>query len=219
LCNQEWIADNYHQLGILAQVQGDYEEAELLYQQSLRINEQLDNQARVASGYHQLGVLAQNRVDYGQAEQRYQQSLQINERLSNQAEMATNYGQMGNLAQVRGDYEEAERRYQQSLQIVERLGDQAGMAISWSQLGNLAMERRQYSEATVWIIRALIMGLRLQVLQTTYDAHALGTLRAHMGNDAFVAAANTVVDEARLAKIQAILDSLGSGYSGESEAE
>lgn len=129
------------------------------------------------------------------------------------------YSQLGMLAQDRWDYGQAERRYQQSLQIDERLGNQAGMATSWGLLGNLAMERQRYAEATVWYIPALLVWLRLQVPQVAYGAQGLAALRAHMGSDAFVAAASTVVDNTQLAKIQAVLDTLPTDDSGGPEAE
>jgi len=98
-------------------------------------------------------------------------------------------------------------------------GKRAEMATSWSMLGSLAAERRQYAEATIWHIHALLMRLHLQVLQVAYDIRALAALRVRTGSDAFVAAASTVVDDIQLAKIQAVLDSLGVDDSCDPEAE
>ncbi len=119
---------SYHQLGILAQDRGDYDEAARQYQRALDINERLGNQAGMAASYHQLGMLAQDRGDYDEAARQYQRALDINERLGDQAGMAASYHQLGILAQLRGDYDEAARQYQRALDINERLGDQAGMA-------------------------------------------------------------------------------------------
>ena len=47
-----WI----HQLGMIAQVRGDYDEAARQYQRSLDINERLGDQAGLATSYHQLGM-------------------------------------------------------------------------------------------------------------------------------------------------------------------
>jgi hypothetical protein len=124
---------------------------------------------------------------------------------------------LGVMAEVRGDYE-AERRYQQFLQISDRLGDQVTMADNWSGLGILAARREQYTEATVWIIRALLVWLRMQVPQVANTARALAALRVHIGNDSFIAAGSTVVDEIQLAEIQAVLDTLPTDDSGGPEA-
>ena len=74
-----WI----HQLGILAQVRGDYDEAARQYQRSLNIHERIGNQVGMARGYHQLGTLAQDRGDYDEAARQYQRSLNIHERIGN----------------------------------------------------------------------------------------------------------------------------------------
>ena len=55
------MATSYHQLGILAQDRGDYDEAARQYQRSLDINERLGNQAGMATSYHQLGILEKDR--------------------------------------------------------------------------------------------------------------------------------------------------------------
>ena len=68
-----WI----HQLGILAQLRGDYDEAARQYQRSLDILERLGDQAGMATSYHQLGMLAQDRGDYDEAARQYQRSLDI----------------------------------------------------------------------------------------------------------------------------------------------
>ena len=95
-------AAHIHQLGIIAQARGDYDEAARQYQRSLDINERLGDQAGMATSYGQLGSLAQERGDYDEAARQYQRSLDIEARLGNQAGMATSYSQLGNLETDRG---------------------------------------------------------------------------------------------------------------------
>ena len=73
------------QLGNLAYLRGDYDEAARQYQASLAIFERLGDQAGMATSYHQLGMLAHDRGDYDEAIRQYQASLAINERLGDQA--------------------------------------------------------------------------------------------------------------------------------------
>jgi tetratricopeptide (TPR) repeat protein len=96
------MASSYNNLGIVAQLRGDYDEAVRQYQRSLDINERHGNQAGMAANYHQLGVLARDRGDYDQAARQYQRSLDINERHGNRAGMATTCSQLGNLEERRG---------------------------------------------------------------------------------------------------------------------
>jgi len=51
------MATNYHQLGMLAQQQGDDQEARRQYQRALEINEALGNLAGMATSFGQLGSL------------------------------------------------------------------------------------------------------------------------------------------------------------------
>lgn len=59
------IAVSYHQLGMVAQLRGELDEAEQWYRKSLAIREQLNNQPGMASSYHQLGTAAQDRGELG----------------------------------------------------------------------------------------------------------------------------------------------------------
>ncbi|WP_330232606.1 CHAT domain-containing protein [Nocardia sp. NBC_00508] len=57
-----------HRLGMIAQLRGDYTEAEHQYQHALTIGEELGNRAGMATSYHQLGMISQLRGDYTEAE-------------------------------------------------------------------------------------------------------------------------------------------------------
>ncbi|MGI5401146.1 tetratricopeptide repeat protein [Streptomyces sp. CA-135486] len=135
------------ELGNLAYLQGDYDEARRLYEHSLEAFQRLGNQSGTATSYHQLGIIAQDQGDYDEARRLYQQSLDIEERLGNQAGAASSYGQLGNLAYDQGDYDEARRLYQQSLDTFQRLGDQAGTATVYHQLGMIAYLQGDYDQA------------------------------------------------------------------------
>ncbi|WP_328670494.1 tetratricopeptide repeat protein [Streptomyces sp. NBC_00328] len=140
-------AAHIHQLGIIAQLRGDYQQAEERYRASLTIEEELGNRAGIASSYHQFGMIAELRGDYEQAEERYRASLTIAEELGDRAGIATSYHQLGIIAELRGDYQQAEERYRASLTIKEELGNRAGIATSYHQLGIIAELRGDYQQA------------------------------------------------------------------------
>jgi len=136
-----------HQLGIIAQAQGEYAEARRLYQQSLEIKARLGDQGGKATTLHQLGMIAQTQGDYAEARRLYQQSLETFERLGDQSGKASSLGQLGTIAYLQGGYAEARRLYQQSLETFKRLGDQSGKATTLHQLGNVAYLQGDYAEA------------------------------------------------------------------------
>ena len=66
-----------HQLGMVAQEQRQWGQAEQYYQQALAIKIEFNDRYSQASTYHQLGRVAQEQRQWGQAEQYYQQALAI----------------------------------------------------------------------------------------------------------------------------------------------
>ncbi len=56
-------ARTYHQLGIIAEAQRDFSQAEQWYKKSLEISERQRNEHGAASTYHQLGMIAQEQGD------------------------------------------------------------------------------------------------------------------------------------------------------------
>ncbi|MFB6938951.1 tetratricopeptide repeat protein [Streptomyces chartreusis] len=140
-------AAHIHQLGLIAQARGDYQQAEKRYRTSLTILEELGDRSGIATSYHQLGMIAQARGDYQQAEKRYRTSLTIKEELGDRSGIANSYHQLGTIAELRGDYQQAEERYRASLTILEELGDRSGIANSYHQLGIIAQARGDYQQA------------------------------------------------------------------------
>jgi tetratricopeptide (TPR) repeat protein len=121
-----------HQLGLIAELRGDYDQALDRYRQSLTINEELGNRAGTASSYHQLGKIAQLRGDYDQALDRYRQSLTINEELGNRADMATRISQLGILSTETGAPAEAVQWNLRSLGIrVQIRSPEAQIDLHW----------------------------------------------------------------------------------------
>ena len=182
--DHSWWAEAFtYQLGILAHLQGDYEEARRQYQRSLEISEALGKRVGTATSSHQLGMLAQAQGDYEEARRQYQRSLGIYEQLGDRAGMATSYHQLGILAQAQGDYEEARRQYQRSLEIKEELGDRAGMARSSHQLGILAQDQGDYEEARRQYQHALAIFEALgDGAGSAASSHQLGILAQAQGD-------------------------------------
>ncbi|MGA6220906.1 KGGVGR-motif variant AAA ATPase, partial [Streptomyces umbrinus] len=123
------------QLGLIAQLRGEYGLAEERYRASLSISEELGDRSGLATSYHQLGMIAQLRSEREQAEEHYRVALSISEELGDRAGIAGICHQLGMIAQLRGEYGLAEERYRASLSISEELGDRSGLATSYHQLG------------------------------------------------------------------------------------
>src|SRR5262249_45521144 len=78
-----------HQLGMIAELRGAYDEALEWYHRSLALEEELGNRAGMASSYHQLGIITELRGAYDEALEWYHRSLAIKEELGDRAGMAS----------------------------------------------------------------------------------------------------------------------------------
>jgi len=79
-----WI----HELGRIAEVRGDYADAERRYQQALDMFAAVGDREGVSRSYHSLGILAQAQGDYAGAEHRYQRSAEAAQGLPAGAKVA-----------------------------------------------------------------------------------------------------------------------------------
>ena len=121
-------AATLHQLASLKANQGDVEGAIALYQQSLEIEEQIDNVQGKAATLHQLAILKANQGDVEGAIALYQQSLEIQEKIGNVQGKAATLHCLAILKANQGDVEGAIALYQQSLDIQEKIGNVQGKA-------------------------------------------------------------------------------------------
>ncbi|MCP4107440.1 MAG: tetratricopeptide repeat protein, partial [Desulfobacteraceae bacterium] len=106
----EGEAGAYHQLGIIAEEQRDFQTAEKWYRKSLEISEKHGNEHGAASTYHQLGIIAEKQRDFQTAEKWYRKSLEISEKLSID-HWASTYHQLGRIAEEQRDFQTAEKWY------------------------------------------------------------------------------------------------------------
>jgi tetratricopeptide (TPR) repeat protein len=125
------MANSYHQLGNVAYLRGDYDQALDWYRKSLEIREALGDRAGMASSYHQLGMVAQARGEYDQALDWYRKSLEINEALGNRAGMASISSNVGALYTEQGAAEEAIPFNLQSLALQLEIGLPARINLHW----------------------------------------------------------------------------------------
>ena len=171
-----------HNLGLIEQDQGNYEEAEKLYKQSQKINEELGNKSGIAKNLHQLGMIQEDQGNYEEAEKLYKQSQKINEELGNKSGIAKTLHQLGIIQQHQGNNKEAEKLYKQSLKINKELGYKSGIAGTLHQLGIIQQRQGNYEEAEKLYKQSLKineeLGDRSGIANTL---HQLGTIQGDQG--------------------------------------
>jgi tetratricopeptide (TPR) repeat protein len=152
---RKMIADNYHQLGIVAELQRLWTQAKEYYQQALQIKINFHDRYSQATTYYQLGIVAQQQGEWLQAEQYYQQALQIEIEFNDLDAQADTYHQLARLAQEQGHWNQSEQHYLQALHIYVDLKDRYKQAMTYLNLGSLAQKQRQWNRAEGYYLQAL----------------------------------------------------------------
>jgi tetratricopeptide (TPR) repeat protein len=116
-------ASIYHQLGIIAQIQRQWEQAEQYYKEALAINIEFGDRHSQAVTYHQLGRAAQEQRQLAQAEQYYKEALAIFVEFQDRYEQAGTYHQLGGVAQEQRQWAQAEQYYKEALAIFVEFQD------------------------------------------------------------------------------------------------
>ncbi len=152
---QRLSASIYHQLGMVAQKQRRWEEAEQHYQKALEIKIQFNDYYGQASTKHQLGVVALEQRRWEEAEQHYRKALEIYAEFADHFEQAGTYHQLGRVMQDQRRWEEAEQHYRKALEIKIQFNDHFGQSSTYHQLGRVAQEQQRWEEAEQHYRKAL----------------------------------------------------------------
>jgi len=90
---------------MLAQATGDIAEARRLYEESLKILQDLGDKSGVSRSLHQLGMLAQATGDIPEARRLYEESLKISQDLGDKSGVAITLAQSALLEEMEGKLE------------------------------------------------------------------------------------------------------------------
>ena len=163
-----------HQLGMVAQEQRKYAEAEHYYKEALAIKIEYNARYEQASTLHQLGSVAQEQRKYVEAERYYKEALGIYVEYNDRYEQAGTLGQLGIVAHDQRKYAEAERYYKEALGIFVEYNARYEQAKTLHQLGMVAQKQRKYAEAERYYKEAL--GIYVEYNDRYEQASTLGQL-------------------------------------------
>jgi len=167
----------FHQLGFLAQQQGDYEVAKKWYERSLEIDQKKLDQRASSITYHQLGIMAQENREWLAAKRWYLKSLEIEKKTGHSVGLAGCYFQLGRLYEEQRKFTEAKIQYEACLEIFENLRHRRGTALALHQLGTIADETTDYPNAEALYKRSLEIFERLgNEYEISGVLHQLGNL-------------------------------------------
>jgi len=136
-----------HQMGILLQGFGQFDEALKYYQKSLAIKEKIGDIKGVAKSLHQVGSIYQEKGDYDAALGQYQRALKTFEDIGDIKNAALSLWGIGNVYLNKGDYDNALEQYQKALETFEKIGDIKNVAGCLHQVGRIYEEKGDYDAA------------------------------------------------------------------------
>jgi tetratricopeptide (TPR) repeat protein len=142
------------QLGTLALMQKDLNEAHRRYLEALKSDTQASDQQGQAVWWHQLGRVAEEAREWVEAERCYKESLSIEERLGHAEGAAQTCNQLAIVAKNAGRPDEAMRWYKRAIELNEERDDKSLLAGNYNNLAALYLAQNRLDEAERYAHRA-----------------------------------------------------------------
>ncbi len=149
------VARSYNSIGVINDIQGNYEEALEYYFKSLAIKEEIDDKRGISGAYNNIGLIHKNQGNHTLALEYYFKSLEIAEQIDNKKGMALAYNNIGIINANQQHHEEALKYYFKSLKLRKEIGDTRGEAGSYNNIGNVYDNQGNYQQALQYYFKGL----------------------------------------------------------------
>ncbi len=179
--------------GRLAQLQGDYAEAQDLLTDALSRAEQTQDKNTMATVLNVLGLIEADRGRFDDARACYERALSLRREAGDDLSLASVMNNLGLLARARGDADEAQRHMEDALQCRRRIGDVVGVAQTLTNLAVIANQRGDFASARALNTEAI--GIRRLHEDTLGVATLLGNLGLITLAEGDAAVARTLLEE------------------------
>ncbi len=131
----------------VALIQGDYDEAIELSEQTLLLARAQQDRGRIANALSNLGAIVLGAGDPERAAPLLEEAVILSRELEEKPVAARALNNLGDLALTVGDYAQAEALFEESLDLLRELGDTSNVARSLFNLGATALRRGRYPDA------------------------------------------------------------------------
>lgn len=160
--------------GALAYAQGDYEQATLLYGESLALYRAHGDKVGATHALNRLGGVAFSQGDYAQAARLWEENLRLFRELHDARGIAYTLNNLGTLAVSRGDYAGARTFHEESLALKRGMHDRHGIALSLNNLGVVWLHLGDNAQAAA--LQEQSLSLFRELGDTRGEAAALSNL-------------------------------------------
>jgi len=134
--------------GVLANIQGDYDHATALCEESLALYRGLHDARGAAVALNILGNLAMSQGAYARAVALSEESLALHREIGDKRGIAVGLNNLGVIVLHQGSYERAATLCAESVALNRELGDKRGISAALHNLGDVAREQGDYARAS-----------------------------------------------------------------------
>jgi tetratricopeptide (TPR) repeat protein len=175
-------ANTLHELGVSYANQGKVAKAIALYQQSLELQEKIDNLQGKAATLHQLAGIYANQREVGKAIALYEKSLELKEKTGDVQGKAATLHQLAGIYAKEEEVAKAIAFYQESLELQEKIGDVLGKAATLPQLAIIYANQGEVAKAIALYEKSLELQEKIGNVQgKAATLHQLAGIYANQG--------------------------------------
>lgn len=173
----------YGNLGTLALIRGDLEQARSNFSYALGVNEKLGSIEGQASDLGDLGEIARIDGNFAQAEAHIRRSRDFYRQAGHREGEGVAISRLGAVARDRARYDEAEKLFNEALQIATEIADSEGQAFALSGLGDVALDRGRLVQSKTHYAASLEAADRMSARESTAVAQVgLGNVAEREGD-------------------------------------
>jgi tetratricopeptide (TPR) repeat protein len=143
--------------GLLAFSQDDYDQARMLFAESLALQRMVGDKERIAQVLTNLGLVAYWQGDYRQAVALLEEALGLFRQIQDKYGMASSLHYIGMAVLNEGDYERATPLIEKSLALFQELDHKIGIAMAMNFQGRSALFRGAYAQAAKLLEESLVL--------------------------------------------------------------
>lgn len=149
------LASAYNNIGFVDHFHGKVQSALFYYNNSLMLNEEVNDLSGLSTSYLNLGAIYSEEGDTEQAMAYYVKSLEIDIQSNDSSGIATSYNNIGSLLLELNDFEKSLSYHEKSLEIRKKIGERYSQAISLNNIGGTYERMKEFGKALKYFYESL----------------------------------------------------------------
>jgi len=141
--------------GIIKKVQGNYDSAFRLMQESKIHFEQISDTIGIVSCLTDMSDIFSKQSNFQTALQNLDEARRLIIKKGNKEKLSRIYNKLGGIYNIQKQYEKALEYHQKSLEINQEMDFKLGMSVNYNNIGNVLIDLKKYDEATVNYLKSL----------------------------------------------------------------